>query len=137
MAARSSSLPRAKYGEIPNEILLTCSGQLVTITRLIKSRRDIVYGSWIKSESPEFYSGLSLIDRSMQPMYETYTKESSALFFFFFFFFFFNDSLTGRSLRNVFGKQFASLFSRSFHCSTMLIMEILKRKSAWYISLSK
>lgn len=97
--------------EIPNEILLTCSGQLVTITRLIKSHRDIIYGSWIKSESPEFYSGLSLIDRSMQPMYETYTKESSAGFFFF------NDSLTGRSLRNVFGKQFASLSSRSSHCS--------------------
>ena len=67
--------------EIPNEILLTCSGQLVTITRLIKSHRDIIYGSWIKSESPEFYSGLSLIDRSMQPMYETYTKESSAFLF--------------------------------------------------------
>ena len=67
--------------EIPNEILLTCSGQLVTITRLIKSHRDIIYGSWIKFESPEFYSGLSLIDRSMQPMYEPTRKESSAFLF--------------------------------------------------------
>ena len=96
--------------EFRNEILLTCSGQLVTITRLIKSHRDIIYGSWIKFEIPEFYSGLSLIDRSMQPMYETYTKGIICISFF-------NDSRTGRSLKNVFSKQCASLFSRSFHCS--------------------